>query len=55
MTSLTVRDLRRRWKPEKERLQQEQPNHPTAIRFHGACSWLDQSLRLIELGEYDLP
>ncbi len=36
-TALTVRDLRRRWKPTKERFQ---ANHPTAIRFHRACSWL---------------
>lgn len=37
---LTVRDLRRRWKPIKERLNTEQDSHPTAIRVHRAFSWL---------------
>ena len=41
--TVTVRDLRRLWKPHKERLGQQQPDHPTAVRFHRACSWLDQS------------
>lgn len=40
--ALTVRDLRRRWKPHKERLQAARDNHPTAIRFHRACSWLSR-------------
>jgi hypothetical protein len=35
---LTVRDLRRRWKPHKERLGE----NPTNIRFHRACSWLQR-------------
>lgn len=39
-SALTVRDLRRLWKPHKERLAALQDNHPTAIRFHRACSWL---------------
>ncbi|HVJ82263.1 MAG TPA: hypothetical protein VNC50_14440 [Planctomycetia bacterium] len=38
-SSMTVRDLRRLWKPHKERL----GDHPTAVRFHRACSWLDQA------------
>lgn len=38
----SVRRLRRDWKPHKERLS----NHPTAIRFHRVCSWLDQAQRL---------
>jgi hypothetical protein len=37
---LTVRDLRRRWKPAKERLAAAVPNHPTAVRVHRAFSWL---------------
>ncbi|MEQ8790836.1 MAG: HEPN domain-containing protein [Pirellulaceae bacterium] len=37
--SLTVRDLRRRWKPHKERLE----GSPTTIRFHRACSWLQRA------------
>lgn len=40
--STTVRDLRRRWKPHKERLARQKSDHPTAVRFHRACSWLDQ-------------
>ncbi len=39
-SELTVRDLRRRWKPHKERLGQHRSDHPTLIRFHRACSWL---------------
>lgn len=39
---MTVRDLRRQWKPHKERLSGLQSDHPTAVRFHRACSWLDQ-------------
>ncbi|MFA9478234.1 hypothetical protein ACERK3_07985 [Phycisphaerales bacterium AB-hyl4] len=38
----TVRHLRRRWKPIKEHLHAEQKNHPTNIRFHRACSWLQR-------------
>lgn len=41
-TACTTRDLRRRWKPHKERL----GGHPTAIRFHRACSWLDRAEKL---------
>lgn len=37
---LTVRDLRRRWKPTKERLNSEHDSHPTAIRVHRAFSWM---------------
>lgn len=40
--SLTVRELRRLWKPQKERLNTEHPQHPTNIRFHRACSWLQR-------------
>jgi len=39
-TAVTVHDLRRLWKPHKERLSAVCENHPTAIRFHRACSWL---------------
>lgn len=41
-TTLTVRDLRRQWTPHKARLSAAQSDHPTAVRFHRACSWLDQ-------------
>lgn len=36
----TIRDLRRLWKPHKLRLNGKQADHPTAVRFHRACSWL---------------
>ena len=40
-SELTVRALRRRWKPHKERLSGgSQQQQDTAIRFHRACSWL---------------
>ncbi len=44
MTGLlnSVHDLRRRWKPHKERLARETNEHPTAIRFHRACSWMSE-------------
>ena len=42
MVSETVRQLRRRWKPVKERLQDQQTDHSTNIRFHRSCSWLQQ-------------
>ena len=38
----TVHDLRRQWKPHKERLAIERSEHPTAIRFHRACSWMSE-------------
>ena len=38
----TVHELRRRWKPYKERLASERNEHPTAIRFHRACSWMSE-------------
>ena len=47
---LTVRDLRRQWKPHKERLS----GHPTAIRFHRACSWLDRAEKLDGVADADL-
>jgi len=36
--AVTVRDLRRLWKPHKERLNGHAAEHPTTIRFHRACS-----------------
>jgi hypothetical protein len=41
--SLTVRDLRRLWKPHKQRLHDLDKNHPTPIRFHRCCSWLSRA------------
>ncbi len=40
--ALTVRDLRRRWKPFKEELQAARRDHPTAIRIHRCCSWMQR-------------
>ena len=42
-SSITVRDLRRLWKPQKERLSAEQSGHPTVVRFHRACSWIQRA------------
>src|SRR5262245_26570429 len=39
---LTVHQLRSLWKPHKERLQAVKPDHPTTVRFHRACSWLQR-------------
>lgn len=39
----SVRELRRRWKPHKARLQQLDSTHPTNVRFHRACSWLQRA------------
>jgi hypothetical protein len=38
----SVHHLRRQWKPHKERLAIERSEHPTAIRFHRACSWIGE-------------
>ena len=32
--TVTVRDLRRGWRPHKQRLNGTRARHPTAIRFH---------------------
>jgi hypothetical protein len=39
-SSLTVPELRRRWKPHKERLAALGGEQPRSIRFHRACSWV---------------
>jgi hypothetical protein len=46
LATSTIRDLRRRWKPQKERLATVQADHPTAVRFHRACSWLAEAEKL---------
>ena len=40
LTIPTVRDLRHRWKPHKERLAGLKGEQATSIRFHRACSWM---------------
>ncbi len=52
--TLTVRQLRRRWKPHKERLTSEQPDNPTPIRFHRACSWIDRVEKNADAEDHDL-
>ena len=47
---MDVHQLRSRWKPIKEGLAKQQRNHPTAIRFHRACSWLK---RVEDMGQED--
>ncbi len=54
MTAPTVRDLRRNWKPNKERLSTLVSEHPTNIRFHRACSWLQRSEKITESNDLDL-
>lgn len=41
--NVAVRDLRRMWKPHKERLNVVDAEHPTNVRFHRACSWLQRA------------
>lgn len=45
---LSVRQLRRTWKPHKERLSGKNAEHPTNVRFHRACSWLQLAEELTE-------
>ena len=52
--SRTVRDLRRLWKPHKERLNGQNAEHPTNVRFHRACSWLQRTEGLSVAGDQDL-
>ncbi len=51
---VTVRDLRRQWKPHKERLNGGGESHPTPIRFHRACSWLQRAEEIAEFDDLDL-
>ena len=49
-----IRQLRRRWKPIKQRLTEQQKSHPTNIRFHRACSWLRRVEQMDEESDLDL-
>jgi len=53
-TIQTVHDLRRRWKPHKERLAALGGEQPTAVRFHRACSWLARVEQMPEGQDHDL-
>ncbi len=51
---LTVHDLRRRWKPYKERLAALKSEQPTSIRFHRACSWMARVEQMPDGQDHDL-
>jgi hypothetical protein len=53
-TFQTVRDLRHRWKPHKERLHAAGGDQPTSIRFHRACSWMARVEAMHEDQDHDL-
>lgn len=53
-TSVSVHKLRRRWKPQKERLQAQCPDHPLTIRFHRACSWMVCTEAMADEADLDL-
>jgi hypothetical protein len=50
----TVHELRRRWKPQKERLLAAGGEQATSIRFHRACSWLARVEQMPEGQDHDL-
>jgi len=50
----TVRDLRRLWKPHKQRLSEINPEHPTNIRFHRSCSWMQRGEQVDDQKDLDL-
>lgn len=50
----TVRDLRRLWKPQKERLCGQNAEHPTSVRFHRACSWIQRAEQITDKADLDL-
>jgi len=50
----TVRTLRRRWKPAKERLIADRDSHPTHVRFHRACSWMARVEKNGDAADHDL-
>lgn len=54
VSAMTVRDLRRLWKPQKERLNALKSGHPTAVRFHRACSWIQRAEEITEKSDLDL-
>lgn len=51
---VTVRDLRRRRKLQKERLLTEQSDHSLSIRFHRAYSWLARTEAITDEADLDL-
>ena len=53
-STITVRDLRRLWKPHKERLGGQDAEHSTNVRFHRACSWLQRAEQIAGKDDLDL-
>ncbi len=51
---VSVRDLRRRWKPHKDRLSENVSGQATLIRFHRACSWIARVEAMAEKEDADL-
>lgn len=51
---VTVRDLRRRWRPTKERLSAASANHPTCIRLHRSFSWMERAERVLDEADADI-
>lgn len=49
----TIRDLRRRWKPTKERLRGNPDHEPTLIRIHRCFSWLQRVEEIKDSGATD--
>ncbi len=54
VTTPSVHDLRRRWKPHKERLLAAGREPATSIRFHRACSWMARVEQMPDGEEDDL-
>lgn len=50
---LSVRSLRRRWKPTKERLVAEKSGEATRVRIHRAFSWLSRAEQLADSDALD--
>lgn len=51
---ITVRDLRRRWKPTKQRLGVAKSDHPTCIRLHRAFSWMERAEKVRDDADADV-
>lgn len=49
-TTWTVHQLRRRWKPTKDRLVEQDEHEEIRIRIHRACSWMQRGERLEDEG-----
>ena len=47
--SLTVREIRRRWKPTKESLIAASEHEGLRVRIHRACSWLERAAPCLQI------